>query len=209
MKRTITFLLSILLTITAFGQNFEGKIVYKSTYQSKMPNLTDEQFTTMMGSTQEYYIKNGYYKSLVNGSLIQWQLYVNKDNKLYNKMSNSETILWNDGATNTDEILKVEINKGVVEILGYTCDELILTCKSGIQKYYFNSKLSVDAALYSNHKFGNWYYILSQSRSLPLKSIIESEHFTLVSIATAIENMKLEDALFELPVGMDTMKSPY
>src|SRR5262249_10946839 len=153
MTKTITFLLVTLFAITSFGQNFEGKIIYKNTYKSKMPNVTDEQFTTMMGSTQEYFIKNGDYKSLANGSFFQWQLYVNKDNKLYSKMANSEALFWNDGATNPDEVLKAEINKGVIEILGYRCDELILTCKSGTQKYYFSSKLSADAKLFINHKF--------------------------------------------------------
>lgn len=39
------------------AQTFEGKIAYQNTYTSKIKNVTSEQFTTMMGSTQEYYIK--------------------------------------------------------------------------------------------------------------------------------------------------------
>jgi hypothetical protein len=154
--KTLTFLIATLLTIASFGQSFEGKIIYKNTYKSKLPNLTDEQFTSMLGTTQTYFIKGGDYKSETNGTFVLWQLYVNKDNKLYNKMANSETLLWNDGAINSDTVLKAEFNKGVTEIVGYKCDELILTCKSGIQKYYFNSKLSVDPTVFLNHKFGNW-----------------------------------------------------
>ena len=209
MTRTITFLLATFFTINSFGQAFEGKVVYKNTYKSKMPNVTDEQFTTMMGSTQEYLIKNGDYKSVSNGSLLQWQLYVNTDNKLYTKMSNSEALLWNDGATNDDEVLKAEVKKGVTEILGYKCDELILTCKSGTQRYYFNTMLSVDTKLFVNHKFGNWYEYLSKSNALPLKSIIEDEQFALESEATEVKEMKLDKAIFELPAGSKTMKSPY
>ena len=209
MTKTITFLLATLFAIASFGQTFEGKIVYKNTYKSKLPNVTDEQFTNMMGSTQEYFIKNGDYKSVANGSLFQSQLYVNKDNKLYNKMANSETLLWNDGATNSDEILKAEINQSVTEILGYKCDELIFTCKSGTQKYYFNSKLSVDTKLFANHKFGNWYDFLSKSNSLPLKSIVDNGQFTMESLATEVKEMKLDKSLFELPVAAKTMKSPY
>ena len=209
MTKTITFLLVTLFAITSFGQTFEGKIVYKNTYKSKMPNVTDEQFTTMMGSTQEYFIKNGDYKTVADGSLFQWQLYVNKDNKLYSKMANSETLLWNDGATNTDEILKAVVNKGVTEILGYKCDELVLTCKSGTQKYYFNTKLSVDSKLFVKHKFGNWYDFLLKSNSLPLKSIVDNGQFTLESIATEVKEMKLDKTLFELPTEVKTMKSPY
>ena len=209
MTKTITFLLTTLFAITSFGQTFEGKIVYKNTYKSKMPNVSDEQFTTMMGSTQEYYIKNGDYKSVANGSFFQWQLYVNKENRIYSKMSNSETLLWNDGATNSDEILKIEVNKNITEILGYKCDEVVLTCKSGMQKYYFNTKLSVDTKLFANHKFGNWYVFLSKSNSLPLKSIIDNGQFTLETVATEIKEMNLDKSFFELPANSKTMKSPY
>ena len=209
MTKPFIFLLTTLFAITSFGQSFEGKIVYKNTYKSKMSKVTDEQFTTMMGSTQEYFIKNGDYKSITNGSFFQWQLYVNKDNKLYSKMTNAETLLWKDGAINQDQILKVEVNKAVIDILGYKCDELVLTCKSGIQKYYFHTKLSVDAKLFVNHKFGNWYDFVSKSNSLPLKSIVENKQYTLESIAIEVKEIKLEKALFELPLNAKIIKSPY
>jgi len=162
----------------------------------------------MMGDTMSYYIKGSNYKSVMNGSMMQWQLYINNDNRLYNKMANSETLQWNDGAINKDEVLKSELNKGVTEILGYTCDELILTCKSGVQKYYFNSKLGVDPKLHDKHQFGNWYVYLTKSKSLPLKTIVESEHFTMVSTAVAVKEMKLKDVFFELPEMVDIMVSP-
>ena len=209
MTKTITFLIATLFAITSFGQTFEGKILYKNTYKSKMPNVADEKLTTMMGSTQEYFIKNGDYKSVANGSFFQWQLYVNKDNKLYSKMTNSETLLWTDGATNPDEILKAEVNKSVIKVLDYKCDELVLTCKSGTQKYYFNSKYSVDTKLFVNHKYGNWYGFLTKTNSLPLKSIIDNGQFTLESVATEINEMKLDKSFFILPTDTKTMKSPY
>ncbi|AIH01853.1 hypothetical protein [Riemerella anatipestifer] len=209
MTRIFIFLLVTLFAITSFGQTFEGKIVYKNTYRSKIPNVTDEQFTTMMGSVQEYFIKNGNYKSVANGSFFQWQLYVNKENKLYSKMANSEILLWNDGAANSDKVLKAEVNKGVAEVLGYKCDELVLTCKSGIQKYYFNTKFSVNTKLYENHKFGNWYDFLSKSNSLPLKSIIDNGQFTLESVAIEVKEMKVDNTIFDLPANTKTMKSAY
>lgn len=209
MKKVIAIIFTVLTTITLFGQSFEGKIFYANTYKSKNPKMTDQQWTSMMGSTQEYLIKGGDYKSIANGTLVQWQLYINKDNKLYNKMSNSETAFWNDASVQGDEVLKVEVNKGVTEILGYKCDEVILTCKSGVQKYYFNSKLSVDTKLFTNHKFGNWFDYLSKANSLPLKSVIETAQFTMESVATEVKAMKLDTKTFELPAGIKTEKSPY
>lgn len=203
-------LLALLLTIVSFavGQDFEGRIVYKNEYKSKIANVTNEQFSSMMGTTQEYLIKGGNYKSSTNGTFVQWQLYINKDNKLYNKMSNSPTILWNDGSISADEIIKSELNKGVADILGYQCDELILTCKSGVQKYYFSSKLKVDPKLYEKHKFGNWNEVMSRTGGLPLKMIIDSPQFTLECLATEIVPAKLDDKLFELPVDSKVEKSP-
>lgn len=200
---------AILFSVTAVGQTFEGEIIYENTYKSKVAGVSDELFTTMMGSIQTYYIKNGDYKSIANGSFFQWMLYVNKDNKLYTKMANSENLLWNDGAENNDEVLTAQVNKGVTEILGYVCDELILTCKSGVQKYYFSAEISVDAKLFVNHKFGNWHDFISKSNALPLKSIVESEQFSLVSVAKQVKSVELDTTIFELPANAKTIKSPY
>lgn len=199
----------LIATLTVFGQSFEGKITYANTYKSKNTKIPDQQWTTMLGSTQEYFIKEGEYKSITNGTFVQWQQYSNKDNKLYTKMANTETLLWNDGSIQGDEVLKVEVNKKVTEILGYKCDEVILTCKSGVQKYYFNSKLSVKTKLFVNHKFGNWFDYLSKSNALPLKSIIDTAQFTLESTATEVKPSKLDAKMFELPAGVQTAKSPY
>lgn len=209
MKKIIAIIFTILTSMIVSGQSFEGKIFYANSYKSKNPKMTDQQWTSMLGSVQEYLIKGGDYKSIVNGTLVQWQLYINKDNKLYSKMSNSETAFWNDANVQGDEILKVEINNGVTEILGYKCDEVILTCKSGLQKYYFNSKLSVDTKLFVNHKFGNWLDYLSKSNSLPLKLVIETFQFTMESVATEVKPMKLDTKTFELPTGIKTERSPY
>lgn len=209
MKKILTLAFSLLTVITVLGQSFEGKIIYSNSYVSKNPQMTDQQWTSMLGPTQEFLIKGGDYKSILNGTLVQWQLYINKDNKLYNKMSNSEIAFWNDASFQGDEIQKVEVNKGVMEVLGYKCDEVILTCKSGIQKYYFNSKLSVDTKLFTNHKFGNWFEYLSKSNSLPLKSVIETAQFTMESVASEINSMKLDAKTFQLPEGIKTEKSPY
>ena len=208
MKKTILTFLTVFTVLFTFGQAFEGKIVYTNNFKSKNQQIPDQQWQTMLGSTQEYFIKGGNYKSVANGKLMQWQLYLNKDNKLYVKMSNSEKAIWNDGNIRGDEVLKTEVNKEVTEILGYKCDEVVLTCKSGVQKYYFNTKISVDSKLFVNHKFGNWYQFLSLSNALPLKMVIETTQFTITSTATEVKASKLDDNLFQLPSGIQTMQSP-
>lgn len=210
-KRICLLPLIIFLITTSYCQSFEGKITYQNTWKSKIPNMPDEQLSVMMGKTQEYVIKQGNYRSTLDGNFMNWQLYINKDNKLYSKISNSPSIFYNDATINPDEVLKAEIDKNVIDILGFKCDELILTCKTGIQKFYFtsNPKFKIDASLFANHKFGNWYETLSRTNSIPLKMVVDSPQFTIESIATNVSSEKLDDALFQLPPDAKIEKSPY
>ena len=203
------FLLLVITSVISFAQPFEGKITYQNSYQCKLPNLTNEVFTAMMGTSIEYSIKGASYKTVSNGTFLLWQLYLPKDNKLYTKFSNTPAILWNDGAVNPDEVLKSELNKNVVDILGYSCDELVLTCKSGIQKYYFNSKLKMDSKLFENHKYGNFHDYVSKANAIPLKIIIDNVQYSLESVATAVEEQKIDEAIFALPANAQLEKSPF
>lgn len=210
MKKLLPLLLFLFTALSgALAQNFEGKIMYRNTFKSNLPNVTDEQWSTMLGDKMEYSIKGASYHSVSNGALLQWQLYHPTENKLYTKLANSETVLWHDGAVNEDEVLQAELKKGAAEILGYTCDELTLTCKSGIQVYYFHQSLGVDPGLFTKHKFGNFYDYIAKAKALPLKTIVENAQFKLVSTAEAVNPMVLDKALFSLPAGVKTEKSPY
>jgi hypothetical protein len=209
MKQIFSAAFILLLSITTFGQQFEGKIVYQNVFKSKNPQINDAQWTAMFGSTQEFYVKGNDYKSEANGSLFLWQVYASKENKIYSKMSNTKSVYWNDAGVNTDTILKFEIKKAAAVILGYTCDELTLTCKSGMQKYYFNSKLGVDPKLFTAHTYGNFAFYLSKSKAWPLKSYIETDQFTITSTATEVKPMVVDANIFKLPAGATIEKSPY
>src|SRR5258706_11524437 len=102
--RLLIIAISLISTLS-IGQSFEGKIVYQNNYTSKLAQVKDEQFNVMMGTRQEYYVKGGNYKSVTNGSFAQMQLYIQADNKLYNKLATSDTLYWMDGKSNNDEVV--------------------------------------------------------------------------------------------------------
>jgi hypothetical protein len=210
MKKSILLIVVFsIITTFSFAQAFEGKIIYQANFKSKIPNVTDQQFTAMMGPAQTYIVKGGNYKTESGGALFQWQIYIHKDNKLYNKLSSSPSILYNDGNENKDEVIKAETNKNAVTILGYPCDELILTCTSGIQKFYYNSAIKADAKIFENHKFGNWYEVLSRTNALPLKMYIDNAQYTMEMTATNVSAEKINDEIFTLPADLKIEKSPY
>jgi len=204
------FLLSVVLITTAsLAQSFEGKIIYSNTYQSKQASTSNLQFTELIGNEFEYYFKGADYKTISNGTLFQWQLYSTSDNKVYSKMTSSEAAFWNDASINPDTVYASVVHPRTMEVLGYMCDELVLTCKTGVQKYYYSSKLSTDPRLFEKHLFGNWYDFVKVSKAIPLKMIIESHLFIMESIAIKVEPMKMDAALFALPAGLRTEKSPF
>ena len=209
MKKFLSIIAFSIATLSLSAQNFEGKVTYQNTYTSKIPGVSDKSLGEKMGTLQEYYIRGGDYKSVINGTFLQWQLYINRDNKLYNKIGGSETIFWYDGTKYDDSLLKVHLNKNFTTILGYKCDELTLTCKKSIQKYYFSPSLGVDTKLYVNHKFGNWYDYLKWANAVPLKIIVQYKDFDMTCIATEVKPVKLTEKDFQLPANAKTAKSPF
>ncbi|HKG07037.1 MAG TPA: hypothetical protein VKB19_11290 [Pedobacter sp.] len=199
MKRILITLLFSLCCSIAFSQSLEATIVYKNTYKSKYPNLTDAQLTELLGTVQNYYIKGENYKSVSDGKMMQWQLYRGPENKIYNKMSNSDKAMVLDASINEDQVISVKVEKNAATILGYKCDKLILQCKSGVQNYFFAPNLFIDKKLYSKHAYGNYYAFLSASNSAPLKMTIDAPTFYMEGIATSVSLGKVSDDIFKLP----------
>ena len=46
--------------------------------------------------------------------------------------------------------------------------------------------------------YGNWYYIISKTKALPLKTVFENDQFIMTSVATEITSMELDDNVFEV-----------
>lgn len=209
MLRLLIAIISLISSFYSYSQSFEGRITYSNFYQSKMSNVSDEQLSQMMGSKQDFYIKGGKYKSIVNGTSLEFLLYLPESNKLYTKMPNSDVLLWSGASKNNDEILSTVVNKNADTVLGFVCDVVIFKCKSGIQKYYFNSKFSVDAKVYALHKAANWAAFLSIAGALPLKMILETEQFVFEGTAISYKQESIADEIFKLPSDTKMMESPY
>ena len=209
MNKIITIALILMTASTVSGQTFEGKITYRNSFVSKLPNLKNEEMNLLMGDKQIFYIRGGDYKSVFNGTFENWQLYSNSENKLYSKFGGSDTIFWNHAGINDDTVFTTKLTKNKIEILGYSCDELIFMCKSGVQKYYYNSSLRVNSKLYERLKYANWYDFLKRSNAVPLKIVLDSYQFSMESVAIQVKPMKIEDQELRLPANSIVAKSPY
>ena len=202
MKTLILTLSLILATGLAYCQSFEGEMIYKNSFTSKIPALTNERLVALIGNKQEYFIKGGEYKSLTNGGMITMQLYDKQSNRIYNKRPNSDTLYWLDASVNTDNVTGYEIKKNAETVLGYPCDALILTTRSGTTTLYYSDKFKLDSSAYKKHQYGNWAFFTEKCGALPLKMIIENAQFRMESVVTEIKPMKLEASFFKIGAGV-------
>ena len=187
-----------LLGSNLFAQSFEGKIMYSNSYQSKVPNYPSEQLNNLMGTQQAYAIKGNNYKSAFNGAFIKLQMYRGDENKSYSLTGKSDTLYWEDYGQNTDKAISYEIKQNQDTILNVPCDLIIVQAENSKTYFYYNSKYAVNPELFTKHNYGNWYYIISKTNALPLKTIHETDQFIVTSFATEITTMHLEDNVFEL-----------
>ena len=198
--KVLTSVIFVLLSCTLFSQSFEGVITFQNTYNGKSKNVNGNQLNALMGTKQEYYIKYNNYASLLNGLFIKKQIYLGKENRGYTITGQSDTAYWEDYKINKDSMVSQQITLNKDTVLGIPCDLLVVQSKSSKTYYYFNSKnLTVDPSIFKNHNYGNWYSVISITKSIPLKTIFENEQFQMVSTAVKIEKLTVEDSIFDLP----------
>lgn len=213
MKKT-KHLISIILLVWAaaqgavYAQSFEGKITYQVTYESKMPKVSDDQLTAFMGGSHEYYIKGGDYMMLSDGEYFQSLLYVSSENRLYIKTVESDTLYWMDGDFEESEVESFRFLDEEEKVMGMECDVLEVIKSKGKSVYYFNDEYKIDPDLFINHSFEGLNFVLQKTKSLLLKAISEGEEYTRISIATSVDSLKLDNALFQLPDGVPVRPMP-
>ena len=129
---------------------------------------------------------------------MKMQIYRNDENRNYSLTAKSDTLYYEDYSKNKDKALSYEIKKNQDTIMGIPCDLIIVKTEKSKISYYFNSSYKVNPELFKGHNYGNWYYIVSKTKTLPLKTVTETEQFIMTSIATEVKPMQLKDNVFEI-----------
>jgi len=206
MRPSLLNYIVILLTVGNINaQNFEGTVLYQNKYQSKAPNISNEQLSNRLGSMQKELISStGDYKNIFNGSFIKEQLYKIDENKAYTLLASSDVWYYEDYGENKDKALSFEFSENVDTILGLNCNVISVKTETGYIKFFFNDKYKIDPELYYKHLYGNWYYILSKTKSIPLKVIYDTPKFTMISEAVSVEEQELDETDFRLPINAKT-----
>ena len=194
MKTTFFIIISFILT-SCFGQEFEGEIVYQNSYKSKSETKS-EYLSQLFGNTHTYQIKNGNYKLDSNGTLLQWQIYIMQENKLFTKLAASEKIGIKDLIKEFNVVKDVKVNRKSTEILNHMCDEFIVRCENSTQKYYIDSSLNFNPEVFKTSTFNHRFSFLSKNKIFPLKMIIEDETSICESTEVELKAEKIDESIF-------------
>lgn len=209
MSTILVLIVSVFLGFTNILESFEGRIKYHVFYESRIPNVSNDQLSQMLGSEQEFYYKSGNYKSIVNGTSMDYLTYLVDSNKLYMKMPNMDILMSIDAEKNSDEILSTQVKRNADTVLGFVCDELIIKGKNSLQKFYYNSKFSVNPNESEKHKASNWASFISISKALPLKMIVETEQFVSVTEAFEYKKEPVSASIFKLDPSLKITKGQF
>jgi len=195
MKATFFIILCLILT-PCFAQQFEGKIVFQNSFQSKSGDTPNEYLNQLFGTTHNYQVKNGNYKLSGNGKLLQWQIYVVQGNKLFTKLAAGDKLGIKDLGKEVEKVKNVKVNRKSTEILNYICDEFIIHCKNSTHRYFIDSSLNLNPEIFNTSKFNHQLAFLLKNQILPLKMVIEDEMSICESIAIEIKEEKIDENIF-------------
>ena len=143
--------------------------------------------------------KNGDYLNLFKGSYITVQLYKNKEDNIYTVLTNRDTIFYNKVTEKKGDISNLKTSLEETIILDKNCIEISFETETSKYKYFYNNDYFVDPTLYSKHYLGNWNKIVEKTKSFPMKVVLETDYFTMISIAISIKEGEVDQRLFSLP----------
>jgi hypothetical protein len=213
--KKITFILLVLITTIAFGQNFEGTLSYKTDIElsdkMKKMGLTKEILMKKMQEENSFSSKINYsYKG--NNYLIEMadngttSKYIGEKNTIYTREKDDDLIVAIDASIDLENLMfgtspKIEKQETDVIILGKKCEKIVIIWKTGVYEYYYNSEfLKMSPELYKNHKYDMWFEFLNISKSLPLRIVKKVNGMMTIKMDLIDYNQtEIDSKNFELP----------
>ena len=222
----ITFIILTFIATISFGQNFEGTLTYTTDIElsekMKEMGLTKEILMKKMeeensfSSKINYCYKEGNYliKMSDNGTSSK---YIGEKNTIYTREKDDDLIVAIDASIDLENQMfgttpKIEKKETDVIILDKKCNKVVVTWKTGVYEYYYNSDfLKMDSNLYKNHKYDMWFEYLKISNALPLRIVKKTAGMmTLTMDLIDLKEHNIDITEFDLPkMKLDKKMSKY
>jgi hypothetical protein len=177
---------------------FEGIIKYENKIASKNPSENDINYYELFGDIETIsYSTGNYLNQFPNG-----KEYIKT---LYNKQSNNYYLFYRSGEVKyfsclneSDKLIKKSKVKDEV-ICGYNCKGIKFDFGRFAMTYYYSESLQINPKHFENHKYKYFDELFKHSKSMYLKSIMETKKLQFVSTAVEVKIVKINKSTFNKP----------
>ena len=199
LKNVIIFLSHIFILQTQAQQkDFEGKIEYRVEVQSRIGSISDQEIRNVLFEDIKSvnWIRQGNYR-VHSGKMDTW--YINKDQKVYFKFKDSDTLYFRDYADDTSTVISVEKTKMNKTIGEYDCSQINIETNEEKKQYYYAKELYNNPAYDKNNRIGRMDVYSGETSSIWLSAVSVTQMYILSYLATKVEPGIVADSLFKLP----------
>ena len=188
-----------------WNREFEGIALYNIEIKNPVPSLiSDSIFYSKLKrivSTQKYYYKDKYYKSILDGDRLFYQIYSPKDSKLYSFYDKSDTASVSDCKHNEEKITETILEDSDTIIYNIMCKKVTFKLNSGGEMIFFFNPyyFKLNPEKFKGHKLGFWYDYLKVSNSLPIKYIIKKPFLNMEVTLVDVTMRNISEKEFAIP----------
>lgn len=197
----IVVILMIIISCTNAQKKeyFEGKITYKVDLISKNQKIDTNNLKDIFGTGSTLTFKTGDYRYDFMGGRIEFIMYKKEDNMSYIKNRGNDTIFWYNCGLTGDKIENLLFSAKKENILGITCDELIIKYKDRTESHYYNSdSISINPDWFKRFTRDGENIIDEKEKSIYLKQKIEYPYMLVMQTAIKVKREHVDDKIFEI-----------
>ena len=200
MKKITSGVILIFLSTMMFGQqkDFEGIIFYKTTVKSTSELISEKVIRNMLGVGNEMtvWIKQGNYRQ---NSGLSDMYYINKNQRLYIKFRNLDTLYFLDYSSDSSTVTRVLKSEEKRTIAGFECKLLTVQQGEATYKYYYAPALYMNAEYDKNNTLSRYDVFAKETSSLYLEYEQETKSYNFSQTCTRLQQTVIPDSIFKLP----------
>ncbi len=149
-----------------------------------------------MGNDVTIWIKHGNYRQK-SGFCDTY--FITKDQRVYFKFKNLDTLYYVNYNTDTSIVTKVSKSDEKKNIAGFDCKLLTVKCGDVTRKYYYAPALYMNSEYDKNNTLGRYDVFAKETSSLYLEYSEDAKAYSTLQTCTMIKQTQVSDSFFTLP----------
>ena len=186
-------------------QFFEGVVHYHHIIEAKDSTANEFLLINFYGNSSKFYFKEGNYRWDFQESELEYQVYNQKENKVFDKYHKNDTLYWTAASEQIEDLVQDFAPKASSgQILDLPM--MVYNVKSQFfyneevrgRMYYFSPKYALNPAWFKQHKLNNLDAIYARTKAIPLRIVVLYPNYRVTYLAIKVEAKPLDKSLFEI-----------